>query len=278
MLVWYYGAKVSREALQSDHLIQKLEEENQKLKNDLQELKKQRIQVIKAIELHHDIPYIYQVRRKRGKKIALITGRIEDVKKADVWVSSENTDMQMARFYDRSVSGVVRYYGAKKDTSGNVTDDTIAKELKLHVANNVPVSPTSVFVTGSGELQKDNNVKKIFHVASVRGEPGIGYVPIENIQYCVTKVLTVADSENTRNLGIKSILFPLLGVGTASGQLEDIVPKLIKAAVSYFEATENSTIEYIYFLSRTDVDRDACLIVLKELAQLDRLELIHGSY
>src|SRR5437588_5891422 len=84
ILVWYYGAKVSREALQSDNSIQKLEEENQKLKNDLQELKKQRIQVIKPIELHHDIPYIYQVRRKRGKKIALITGRVEDVKKADI--------------------------------------------------------------------------------------------------------------------------------------------------------------------------------------------------
>lgn len=278
MLVWFFGVKLSRDVLKFDDPMQKLQKENQDLKDKLQELNRQGIQASGPTELHHEIPYIYRMRNKRSKKIALITGRIEDVKEADAWVSSENTDMQMARFYDRSISGVIRYYGAKRDTSGNVIDDTIAKELKNQIGNSVPVSPTTVFVTSSGELQKDNKVKKIFHVASVRGEAGVGYVPINNIQFCIREVLKAVDSEENRSIGIKTILFPLLGAGTARGIPEEIAPKLIKAAASYFEAAENSAIECVYFLCRTDFERDACLVVLKELVEANKLELVSGSY
>ena len=271
ILIWYFGAKLSREALNLDDSTQKLKEEKQKLEDDLRELRNQKTQAPKAIELHYGIPYVFQLKGKQGKKIALITGRIEGVKIADVWVSSENTDMQMARFYDRSISGVVRYCGAKKAPSGHVIDDIIAKELKSLVGSNLPVAPGTVYVTGSGELQNDNRVKKIFHVASVHGEVGIGYIPVENIQFCVTKALREADSEKWKSVGLKTILFPLLGTGTARGKVDDLAKKLIQAAASYFETTENSAIEYIYFLARTDVERDICHTVFKELERLGRL-------
>ncbi|MBV8823225.1 MAG: hypothetical protein JO123_10585, partial [Ktedonobacteraceae bacterium] len=64
---------------------------------------------------------------------------------------------------------------------------------------------------------------------------------------------------------------PLLGTGTARGKVDDLAKKLIQAAASYFETTENSAIEYIYFLARTDVERDICHTVFKELERLGRL-------
>ncbi len=277
-LIWFYGVKVSRDAFKLDDLTKEMEEENRQLKIDIQELKRQGSQVSKPEELSHAISSIFQVKGRGGKKIALISGRIEEVKEADVWVSSENTDMQMARYYDRSISGVIRYRGAKKDTSGNVIDDIIAKELKVVVDSKVPVAPTTVFVTDSGELAKTpNNVKKIFHVAAVRGEAGIGYEPVKNIQFCVSEALRVADSEESRTLGIKSVLFPLLGAGTAKGNAEDIAQKLIPSALEYFETTKNSAIEYVYFLARTDFERDVCYRVLQQLEQSGRLVAAHGS-
>jgi len=72
----------------------------------------------------------YKLHHNLSKRVCLVTGDLENIKNlADIWVSSENTNMQMARYYDRSVSGVIRYLGAKKGRHGHVVDDTIAKEL-----------------------------------------------------------------------------------------------------------------------------------------------------
>ena len=106
---------------------------------------------------------------------------------------------------------------------------------------------------------------------------GVGYVPVEDIQFCVSKALRRADSEEFRSLGIKTILFPLLGAGTARGKVEDIAAKLILSAVSYFETTGSSALEYIYFIVRTDVERDACYKVLQELEQSGRLVVVRSS-
>jgi O-acetyl-ADP-ribose deacetylase (regulator of RNase III) len=272
MLAWYFGNQIFQKTLIIDRSIEELNQEKRKLQDELQALKRQGTPGITVEDLPHGIPYKYQVRGKRGKKIALITGRIEEVKIADIWVSSENTDMQMARFYDRSISGTIRYLGAKRDASLNVIDDIIAKELRNVVGTNKPVAPTAVFVTDSGELQKGNNVKKIFHVAAVHGEYGVGYKPVENIQYCVTNSLQRVETEDYRSLNFKSILFPLLGAGTAVGKPEKIAQYLIQAAVTYFETATNSQLEYIYFIARTNIERDACLATFQQLEQSGELE------
>src|SRR5215471_308431 len=41
----------------------------------------------------------YRLGRAAGKHVCLITGDLRDVKNIDVWVSSENTNMQMARHF-----------------------------------------------------------------------------------------------------------------------------------------------------------------------------------
>lgn len=277
MLIWWYGARVSYTALGLDSLIKRLEQEKQGLEGEVQELRRRKARSLDAKELPHAISRIYQLKEKRDKKIALITGRIEEVRDVDIWVNPENTDMQMARFYDLSISGVIRYYGALRSPNGRVTDDLVANELKSLLGNNAPVAPATVYVTEPGELKKENNVKKIFHVATVRGEVGIGYIPVENIQYCVIRALKEADSEMWKSLDIETILIPLLGTGTARGKVEEVVPRLIQAAISYFETTENSTIKCIYFLARTNVYRDACHTILRQFERSNKLVMVYDS-
>lgn len=206
--------------------------------------------------------YEYELKERRRKRIALITGNIRKIKVADIWVNSTNTNMQLS--YERSISAIIRHLGAKKDNVGNIVEDVIANELAMIMGDNLIVQPATVLVTGAGELQRTHNVKKIFHVASVYGEIGVGYKPINNIEYCVTNALQKADSEEFRSLELKSILFPLLGTGTAKGSLKEIAEKLIHAAILYMETTENSTIEYVYFLTWTDVELDTCRVILEE--------------
>ena len=75
----------------------------------------------------------YESRLKDNDDIAigLITGDIQNVKGVDVWVNSENTNMQMARPFENSISGVIRYLGAEKDRrNGQIKVDTIVKALQ----------------------------------------------------------------------------------------------------------------------------------------------------
>jgi O-acetyl-ADP-ribose deacetylase (regulator of RNase III) len=279
IFIWWYGTKIANQASQVDKRIEdirndlsaKLEAREEKLRNIeeiLQEDQKQQAPTV----LQETKTYPYNLKGERGKRISLITGDIRKVKVTDIWVNSENTNMQMSRFYERSISAIIRYLGAKKDNAGNVSEDIIANELAEVMGNNLVVHPATVLVTGAGELQRTHNVKKIFHVASVQGELGVGYRPVTNIEYCVTNALEKADSDEFRALGLKSILFPLMGAGTAKGHLKETAEKLIYAAISYMKTTEDSTIEDIHFLTWTDVELDTCKAVLEESDKLEALK------
>jgi len=263
VFIWWRGTYSSLKADKLDTLEEKIRD----LEKELQERPQEKR--IPAV-LQHSDTYLYWLKAKRSKQVGLIAGRIEVLRKADAWVSSENTNMQMSRFYERSVSGVIRYYGAKKDIVGNVVEDVIANELARIRGDNFYVHPATVLITGSGELQNTHNVKKIFHVASVQGEVGEGYRPIKNIELCVTNVLTKADSEELKSLNIKSIVFPLMGAGTAQGNLKEIAQKLIQAAILYLETTEGSTLERVYFLTWTDVELETCREILQQSEKLVR--------
>ena len=130
------------------------------------------------------------------------------------------------------------------------------------------VQPGTVIITNAGDLQQTHNVKKLFHVAAVQGEVGTGYQPIRNIQLCVTKALQKADTEELRSLALKSILFPLLGTGTAKGDVKETARKLIEAAISYLETSEKSTIECVYFLMWTNVELEVCRGIVEEVERL----------
>ena len=201
--------------------------------------------------------FLYPFANVPGKQIGIITGDIQNIKEIDIWVNSENTNMQMARHFERSISAIIRYLGAKKDFAGRVTDDVIANELRALVGDS-DVPPGIVIPTGSGELQKSNNVKKVFHAAAVLGQPGRGYAPISDINECVRNALERADSTELANEDLHSILFPLMGTGTTRLSAQGIANQLIDTAVAYMEENPQSKIETIYFLAYNEQDLEIC--------------------
>jgi hypothetical protein len=125
------------------------------------------------IETLRDYPY--RIRKHPNRRINVITGDIKGWPGIDVWVNSENTNMQMARFYDRSLSAMIRYEGAEKDDNGEIVRDTIALELAAALGDRESVTPGTVYVTSAGALAATRGVKKIFHAATTQGFPGSGY-------------------------------------------------------------------------------------------------------
>jgi O-acetyl-ADP-ribose deacetylase (regulator of RNase III) len=189
------------------------------------------------------------------KRIGYITGNIKNIKNVDVWVNSENTNMQMARHFERSISATIRYEGAKKDEAGYVLEDTIANAL-LEATGGRDVRQGKVISTTAGELEKTNKVKRIFHAASVVGQPGEGYQLINNVTECIRNALKKADE--ITDMELNSILFPLMGTGTIRMNAQEMADKLVDAAVCYMEENPDSKINKIYFLAYTEQDREIC--------------------
>jgi O-acetyl-ADP-ribose deacetylase (regulator of RNase III) len=258
IFIWWFGTKMSLLAISTDDLNNQIRSLQQNLDKS-RDLLSRGSKTANANVLTETQTFAYTLKKYPRKRIGLITGNIQGVKCADIWVNSENTNMQMARYYDRSISGTIRYLGARKDVAGDVVEDLIFNELAKLMTNKSVVQPATILPTGSGELEKSHNVKSIFHVAAVRGQVGSGYQPIDNIEYCVRNALERAEVTGTP---CKSILFPLLGTGTGKGDLEQLVTALITSALGFLEADENTKIQCVYFLNWTDRELEACKAVL----------------
>jgi O-acetyl-ADP-ribose deacetylase (regulator of RNase III) len=200
---------------------------------------------------------LYQLANVAGKEIGFITGDIKNIQNVDIWVNSENTNMQMSRPFERSISATIRYQGAKRDRAGYVVDDLIANDLQAATSGR-DVAAGTVIYTIAGELQKSNNVKRIFHAASVIGQPGRGYSPIADVAECVRNALKLADSTDLASEELHSILFPLMGTGTTKLSAQGTADQLIDAAVSYMESNPQSKVNKIYFLAYNEQDKEIC--------------------
>jgi len=196
---------------------------------------------------------LYPLLNAPGKEIGLITGDIQNIKEVDVWVNSENTNMQMARHYERSISGTIRYMGAIKDQAKRVSKDVIAEELQK-IVGKLDVDQGQVIATSSGQLKKTNKVKKIFHAAAVIGQVGRGYSPIPDIAECVRNSLALADQQKD----VQSILFPLMGTGASKLDAQVVARGLLNAAISYLEENKKSKVKKVYFLAFNEQDKEIC--------------------
>jgi O-acetyl-ADP-ribose deacetylase (regulator of RNase III) len=204
----------------------------------------------------------YALRQDARRRITLLTGDIAERRNLHVWVNSENTNMQMARFYDRGMSALIRFLGARKDENQNIVEDTIANELAAAVKGRESVAPGSVYATSAGALEATHGVKRIFHAAAVVGTPGAGYVPIPDIDRCVTACLRLADTEPMRPLGLQSIAFPLFGTGTGGADVQATAGRLLQAAISYLTINPQTAMENVCFLAWNTRDLEACTAVL----------------
>jgi O-acetyl-ADP-ribose deacetylase (regulator of RNase III) len=212
----------------------------------------------------------FRLATRREKRICLITGDIVHRHNIDVWVNSENTNMQMARYYERSLSAVIRYGGAEKDRSGHVVDDVIARQLRLLKGDREwSVEPGTVWVTDSGSLQATNGVKRIFHAAAVRGVVGGGYEVVPNVWQCVTNSLQRLDEERREDDSLRTILFPMMGTGAGGGDVTKIAPRLIQAAIAHFVSHRDCGIQAVYFSVWTQRDLNVCLAALRRSGEVE---------
>lgn len=246
--IFVLGSRAGAQAMALDQRFGELEEENDRLKASSHQPAPPADGVKRVIRQQLELRY--RISRPRTE-LKILTGDLADVANVDVWVNSENTNMQMARYYDRSISSVVRYLGARKDEARHPIEDLIAIELAecMKKIGARAVEPATVIATGAGELERTHGVKRIYHVAAVSGEPRGGYTPVRDIAECVTQALARLDSDNEQGQDYKTILFPLLGTGTASGD-PTIVYDLISSAVQYVRKHRNTHVKTIYFLAR----------------------------
>jgi len=201
--------------------------------------------------------YMYPLASAKDKAIGIITGDLKKIDEIDVWVNSENTNMQMARHLELSISATIRYLGSKRDKAGRVVEDLISNELREAVG--IGEGPAGVVIpTTSGELKKSHNVKRIFHAAAVTGQVGQGYRPIPEIADCIHNALRLMDSEEMAHENLHSILFPLMGTGITRLEAERIVDKLIGTAISYIEENPETKVQKVYFLAYHEGDLDLC--------------------
>jgi O-acetyl-ADP-ribose deacetylase (regulator of RNase III) len=213
--------------------------------------------------------HAYRLVADPDRRVSVITGDIRQWSGIDVWVNSENTNMQMARFFDRSLSAMIRYEGATKDDNGEVIEDIIATELAAAVGGREKVTPGTVYVTGAGELTAARDVKKVFHAATSHGVPGSGYQVIQDVERCVATSLQRMDHERYRGYGLRSVVFPMIGTGEAGGDVGVVAGRLIRAATGYLVANPGSTVQKVYFSAWNRRDLDACLAALEDLADVE---------
>ena len=182
----------------------------------------------------------------------------------DIWVNSENTDMQMDRFFGISVSATIRRLGAEKSADGMLYRDTIAEALRRAMGGELFVKPGTIVVTEPGDLaEHPYYVLKLFHAAAVQGQPGRGLTsdPV-TVAHCLTnaieRVVTLnADARwwhplRARRQVYRSMLVPLLGTGQGLARAEDVAAALVPAAVEALKRQPENGLRELYFSAYTD--------------------------
>ena len=216
--------------------------------------------------LEYNIDKSYYLNSNPKKKICLITGSIEYVKNIDVVVSSENTDFQLARFFDTSISGTLRYLDAEKDPGGTVIQcdslneslQRIIKELGIYL----PVQPATVIANQTNRLL-NQGIKFVFHVATVRGSLGHGYrIAIDRIDACIANTYRKF-SELSQEHELHSIVLPLIGAGSAKEDPVKSARNQMKAVIREMDISK--TCEITYLLAWKDTHLKAYRIVAREL-------------
>jgi transcriptional regulator with XRE-family HTH domain len=204
--------------------------------------------------LPESVKHVYRLRHgyaaDGSRRIGIITGDIRRVRHVDIWVNSENTDMRMSRFEEYTISAIVRYDGAVRDAAGHVIEDSIADELARNVEGRCPVAAGTTIMTGPGQLAISNNVRAIAHVASVYGEPGVGYRQIGDVGRCVISVLTEVDRTGADKRSF-TVLFPMLGTGQGRGNITETAVVLVGAAADYLIDTPETMLTTVWFLAHT---------------------------
>jgi O-acetyl-ADP-ribose deacetylase (regulator of RNase III) len=214
-------------------------------------------------------PAYWQVANSSSRRVGFLTGNIANVTGIDVWVNSENTDMMMDHFFARSVSATIRYKGALKfPGTDRVQKDVVADELKRALHGRSFVRPATVVDTTAGELERSNQVRRIFHVATVQGVLGLGLeTNLDTLKLCIDNALEAIDQKRKYT----SVLIPMIGTGAGGYQVKDVAHKLVERAVRFFETHPKTRMERVLFLGYSEGDGDILADAMEKLTAERRL-------
>jgi len=163
------------------------------------------------------------VEKTGGPKIVIWEYQIQKAVDFDVWVNSENTFMEMARFWDRSVSAQIRKRGAvlRGSLENEAYKDALGLALAEKVGTRSRVPVGTVFMTPTDRastLSKVNRVDYVAHLAAVTPtKVGVGFTSGGKVKECVQSVFEAMTIERRRRQNrrgaLRSVLFPMIGSG-----------------------------------------------------------------
>ncbi|MFY1668395.1 TIR domain-containing protein [Plantactinospora sp. WMMB334] len=250
-------------------------------------LKRQRPQVRKAAD-RQSVASFEIPGAPRSLTLHLASGDMAKVRNIDVLVNSENNYMQMARFFEsQTVSSVLRHRGAS--LRNGTYRDTIQRELDWQLRDRGrPVQAGEVFPTSAGgpdsELARVNKARVILHVAAVQAvEAENRVVPFKqphqiesSMRAALAAISTLngsagvfsppgsdqrAEQERLAAEGrgsLESIIFPLLGTGSAGAEPVEVVGPMVDGLVGYLSDSENRnlarTLRRLYFSAYAEED------------------------
>lgn len=237
------------------------------------ELRKRRQPKPAPFEQSHKV-YQFQKTDKtlHPTNIHLTIGDVTNVHHVDVLVNSENTDMQMARFFEHTrISSILRNRGSS--IFRGLLRDTIQDEINIFLDGSQPVPPTTIVPTSAGlsgsGLRMINHARYIFHVASVIATPE-GLKPLiefSQIEACIFQCMIEIKNVNAANgiispegteqrkeqeaaadeyTPIRSILFPLFGTGHGGRPIKEVAEYMVEAFAHYLNSYEIPELEEIH--------------------------------
>jgi len=226
------------------------------------------------------IDAVYSVPRNDSQQIIIRTGGIHSVRDIDVVVNSENTDMLLARFYERSLSGTLRYMDAVKGMDGRVIQDCLAESLAKVIQENtihLPVQAGIVIPTKTTGLQ-ENGIRYVFHAAAVQGSVQAGYEPVTTqISTCIENIFITLERINKELANVKdalplqSVLMPLIGAGTAKLSPQESADIMLPQIIQSLESSPS--VKKVYILAFIESHRSAMRTTAKQLG----LTLVEGN-
>jgi O-acetyl-ADP-ribose deacetylase (regulator of RNase III) len=212
---------------------------------------------LRPTPLNYTNDKVFFLNKELNSQLKIITGSVEHVSNIDIIVNSENVDLQLARFYDLSLSGILRYLDADKSAGGNVIRDHLNEQIQNEIIKigSVPVKPGTVVATKTSGLEQQG-VKYIFHLALARGEIGSGYQTVtERLEAGIRNVFKEFTAKHKMDNSISSILFPLIGAGTAKINPNEAGMNMVQIIVDEIRKLPISIT--VYLLARLDSHRIA---------------------
>lgn len=215
----------------------------------------------------------YVVSETTGQEIVILTGDIKDLRhqphlKVDVVVSLENTYLQLARYFDASISGTLRHMDAEQ-VEGPIQDDPLARNLEKCLCeenHSLPVRAGTVIATPTTQLNERYGIRHVFHVAAMGGSEGDGYKTNSDVlDDCVRNAFNRFErlAEEQPEADLETILFPMLGAATTSLEPLEVARILLKQIVRKMRT--NPACRTTYLLAWLESHRHAVQTAAEEM-------------